>query len=244
MALFETPLGFADAGMGLKGVTRPNMKKQEVFACPGPDQEGVVFPLSTVLLFGEPEVISAVQLIWAQESWPNAEAKRQDLMVDLAEVISDVLLRSSSVTVVEDAIAKGGNVNASKDSVSVLAQAVQAKHAELVRVLLKNRASPTTSDKKGVTPLHLATFDGSLEILKSLISSRADLEAKDCHGQTPFFFVPNRRSCLVLGNAKADPNVLNHKGQTPLHLAAHAGLNDAVQWLAESMTASMVDAQE
>ena len=77
MALFETPLGFADAGMGLKGVTRPNMKKQEVFACPGPDQEGVVFPLSTVLLFGEPEVISAVQLIWAQESWPNAEAKRQ-----------------------------------------------------------------------------------------------------------------------------------------------------------------------
>eukprot|EP00434_Breviolum_minutum_P040048 symbB.v1.2.035580.t1/scaffold4828.1/size34219/4 len=153
------------------------------------------------------------------------------VMVDLVEVVSEVISNKRRLTDVEDAIAKGGNVNASKDSVSILSQAIQAQHAELVKLLLKKRASPELSDSKGVTPLHLATFDGSLEIMKYLISSRANFEVQDCHGQTPFFFVPNRRACVVLWNSKADPNVLNHKGQTPLHLAAHAGLNDAVPWV-------------
>jgi len=34
-----------------------------------------------------------------------------------------------------------------------------------------------------------------------------------------------------LGAAKADVNILNVKGQSALHLAAHAGLNDALMWL-------------
>ncbi|CAE6918569.1 secG [Symbiodinium natans] len=84
---------------------------------------------------------------------------------------------------------------------------------------------------EGVTPLHLATFDGALDTMKTLIQARANFEAQDCHGQTPFFFVPNRRTCVILADAAADPNVLNHKGQTPLHLAAHAGLNDAASFL-------------
>ena len=44
---------------------------------------------------------------------------------------------------------------------------------------------------QGVTPLHLATFDGSLEIMKYLISSRPDLmgfgllsKAKCCEDDT------------------------------------------------------------
>ncbi|CAL1128076.1 unnamed protein product [Cladocopium goreaui] len=165
-------------------------------------------------------------------------------MVDLVEVVSEVIKKGPRLTDVDDAIAKGGNVNASRDSVPLLSQAVQAQHADLVKLLLKKRASPELSDNKGVTPLHLATFDGSQDIMKCLTSCRANLEARDCHGQTPFFFVPNRRSCATLASAKADPNVLNHKGQTPLHLAAHAGLTEAVQWLAENVTTNILDAQD
>ncbi|CAE7282636.1 INVS, partial [Symbiodinium necroappetens] len=125
-----------------------------------------------------------------------------------------------------------------------LNMAVQAQHEHLVKLLLRNQARVDASDRKGVTPLHLATFDGSLDTMKTLISARASVEAQDCHGQTPFFFVPNRRACVVLAEAGADPNVLNYKGQTPLHLAAHAGLNDAVQWLLENMTAKACDLQD
>ncbi|CAJ1413945.1 unnamed protein product [Effrenium voratum] len=188
----------------------------------------------------------------------NQSLPRKDPgVMDLLEAVSDArglersggifcqaILGQRSLGEVEDLIAQGANVEASQDLSPVLAQAVQAQQTELVKLLLRQRASAASADAKGVTPLHLATFDGSLDIMKLLIGNRANLESRDCHDQTPFFFVPNRRACMVLGNAKADPNVLNHKGQSPLHLAAHAGLNDAVQWLADNMSTASLNAQD
>ncbi|OLP85284.1 Ankyrin-1 [Symbiodinium microadriaticum] len=142
--------------------------------------------------------------------------------MDLATIVA-VIKDTKSLNDVEDAIARGANVNASEDSMPALNMAVQAQHEQLVKLLLRNQARVDASDRKGVTPLHLATFDGSLDTMKTLISAR--------------------RACVVLAEAGADPNVLNYKGQTPLHLAAHAGLND-VQWLLENMTAKACDLQD
>ncbi len=41
---------------------------------------------------------------------------------------------------------------------------------------------------------------------------------------------PRQDICLQLKDAGADVNALNRKGQSALHLAAHAGLNDTVNW--------------
>merc|ERR1711953_657685 len=48
----------------------------------------------------------------------------------------------------------------------------------------------------------------------------------------------------MLFSANADLNILNYKGQSALHLAAHAGLNESVQWLAEHVKPSFINMQD
>ncbi|CAE8639472.1 unnamed protein product [Polarella glacialis] len=81
-------------------------------------------------------------------------------------------------------------------------------------------------------------------MIKLLVGARANVDAQDCHGQSPLFFAPSREVCAQLGAVKADVNILNHKGQSALHLAAHAGLNDAVMWLADCMKPAALNAQD
>ena len=45
----------------------------------------------------------------------------------------------------------------------------------------------------------------------------------DRHGSTPMFFVPTAEACDELMKAKANLNVLNKKGESAIHTAAHAG---------------------
>jgi ankyrin repeat protein len=73
---------------------------------------------------------------------------------------------------------------------------------------------------------------------------RADANLRDSHGQTPLFFAPRTDVCEALAAAGADPNARNVKGQTALHMAAHAGLQDVVQWLAERMHSGLLNAQD
>ena len=50
--------------------------------------------------------------------------------------------------------------------------------------------------------------------------------------------------CNLLLAARADANALNNRAQTPLHLAAHAGLNDAARCLAAHMHPDMLALQD
>merc|ERR1719471_2607285 len=73
---------------------------------------------------------------------------------------------------------------------SPLSAVVKAGRVDLARLLLRARADVNERDTKGVTALHVATFDGNSDLCKVLLVGRADVNACDRHGQTPLFFVP------------------------------------------------------
>lgn len=47
------------------------------------------------------------------------------------------------------------------------------------RLLLRSNANVNEADGKGVTPLHIAVFDGHLDMAKVLLSARADVWGLD-----------------------------------------------------------------
>ncbi|CAK0835773.1 unnamed protein product [Prorocentrum cordatum] len=117
-----------------------------------------------------------------------------------------------------------------------------AAQAEAVGLLLGSRADASARGPKGVSPLHAAAFAGDAGVLKLLIESR-DLEVRDQHGQTPLFFAPRGEICALLADANADVDRLNKKGQTALHLAANAGIDEVVEWLCCRMSPGLINAQ-
>eukprot|EP00438_Fugacium_kawagutii_P018404 Skav220292 [mRNA] locus=scaffold915:178248:182015:+ [translate_table: standard] len=132
----------------------------------------------------------------------------------------------------EAALQKGASPNSWQGPGSPLQAAVQARAPDLVKCLLKAHADPGEIDAHGVSLLHLATFHGEVEVSKLLLEANANPNVTDRYAQTPLFFAPTRQMCMTLHNFKADVNATNSKGQSPLHLAAKAGLGDVMHWLA------------
>lgn len=56
---------------------------------------------------------------------------------------------------------------------------------ETVQLLIENGADVTARDEACVTPLHLASSQGSLETVQLLIESGADVAARDTSNRTP-----------------------------------------------------------
>ena len=81
----------------------------------------------------------------------------------------------------------------------------------------------TKGGEYGITPLHLAASWDSLKVAELLISSGADLEAKDNDGDTPLHLAARDNSLAVselLISSGAEVDVKDNRGLTPLHFAA------------------------
>lgn len=166
--------------------------------------------------------------------------------VDLFPTIQALLRGTGGITLrdVEAALDKGASPDTWRGPLSPVRCAVQARNTRLLSLLLRKGASTSLKDAKGVTPLHVATFDGKTDIVRVLLDAHADANVKDRHGQTPLFFAPSRQICELLLVARADANVTNHKKQSPLHLAAHAGLIDALSCIAEVTDKKILEAKD
>ncbi|CAE7203548.1 XBOS33 [Symbiodinium necroappetens] len=67
----------------------------------------------------------------------------------------------------------------------------------MVELLLRSRADANFSTLGSqVAPLHMAAFDGSVEMMKLLLNRGADVNVRDRHGQTPLFFAPSPETCV------------------------------------------------
>ena len=62
-----------------------------------------------------------------------------------------------------------------------------------VRLLLARGADPNVRRANGLTPLHIASENGKIEIARLLIEYGASVEAKDDRGKTPLDFVSRER---------------------------------------------------
>jgi hypothetical protein len=139
---------------------------------------------------------------------------------------------------------QGADVNAFHGTQSPLMRAVMAQRSDIVTSCLRVRADPNLPDAKGVSPLHMAVFDGTYETIQRLIDFKADVDKLDRVGQTPLFFAPHGQACQQLAQAGCNFNALNYKRQSALHLAAHAGLNETVLWLCRHCSAALINHQD
>lgn len=152
--------------------------------------------------------------------------------------------RGQAVQAVEVALQKGASPNSWQGPGSPLQAAVQARAPDLVKCLLKAHADPGEIDAHGVSLLHLATFHGEAEVSKLLLEANANPNVTDRYAQTPIFFAPTRQVCMTLHNFNADVNAMNSKGQSPLHLAAKAGLGDVMHWLAAKASPDVLSSKD
>jgi uncharacterized protein len=80
---------------------------------------------------------------------------------------------------------------------------------DAVNLLLKAGANPNAKSSEGDTVLHLAAFDGKLDIVRALVAAGADLDAKDKAGLTALQVVEKQppRPPPVTAGAQVDSEV-------------------------------------
>jgi ankyrin repeat protein len=77
--------------------------------------------------------------------------------------------------------------------ITALHSAVTAKRFEMARELIKRGANVNPSQaENGITPLHEAAANGSIEFAKLLLEHKANLRAKTRDGKTPLDFAISR----------------------------------------------------
>lgn len=174
----------------------------------------------------------------------QAPADLYDVVQPLLQPGSSSERQQTALTAVAQALRSGASPNKWQGPTTPLRNAVQVQHADLTRLLLTARANPNEKDTKGVGVLHIAAFDGQPELCKLLLDSKAEANMVDQHGQSPLFFAPLSGVCEVLCGRKADVNLMNQKGQSALHLAGQAGLDQVLVWLAGRVSKPVLELRD
>eukprot|EP00421_Protoceratium_reticulatum_P005003 CAMPEP_0168363962 /NCGR_PEP_ID=MMETSP0228-20121227/3963_1 /TAXON_ID=133427 /ORGANISM="Protoceratium reticulatum, Strain CCCM 535 (=CCMP 1889)" /LENGTH=711 /DNA_ID=CAMNT_0008376709 /DNA_START=122 /DNA_END=2257 /DNA_ORIENTATION=+ len=182
----------------------------------------------------------------------EAEADAVGPEADLYELISSLLDQGRGVVEQQRAMRSVQQLlkrrseppNAWAGPGTPLSAVVRAGRSDIARLLLRARANVNDRDAKGVSALHIATYDGNADLCRVLLVGRADVDACDRHGQTPLFFVPSKEICKLLIERRSDVTVLNRKGQSALHLAGRAGLHEVLSWLSSRVSKSLVELRD
>ena len=113
-------------------------------------------------------------------------------------------------------------------------QAIRNNDLTSLRGLLKT-GDVNTKDQRGTTPLMHAAAYGSLDVMKTLLSAGADVNAKNAFDATPLLWAANDPAKVRLLVSKgADVNARSKQGRTPLIVAAsYDGGSEIVKFLLE-----------
>lgn len=117
---------------------------------------------------------------------------------------------------------------------TLLHMAARAGHADVVELLLTNKADANAKDFNGATPLDEAATHGPKDVAQLLLAQGADVNAADNAGWTALHRAAEegqRDIAELLVAAGADVNSAPQHGPTPLHLAAYSGQRDMAEWL-------------
>lgn len=132
-----------------------------------------------------------------------------------------------------------GNIKAihsTHDSTSTLLKAVAKGDADLVSKILSTEPNLEIKDRKGRTPLMIATYNEDNVIAEMLISAGSNVNAQDKILNSPFLYagasgyLPILKMCLANG---ADFDLYNRYGGSALIPAAEKGHLEVVKVLTE-----------
>jgi len=115
-----------------------------------------------------------------------------------------------------------------------LIDAVKARDAAAIRLLLKQPGAANVATADGTTPLHVATDLDDLATATLLVRAGADVKAANRYGVTPMYSAAvNGDAAMIelLLKAGADPNVALKEGETALMTASRTGKVDAMKVL-------------
>jgi ankyrin repeat protein len=135
----------------------------------------------------------------------------------------------AQLTRVASTLPVGSMRNAQGMSPILEAIAVSQQACDVVQVLLAAGADPSAPDPAtGKTPLHIASMRQDHALVQLLLAGKADVHARDAHGNTPLFdavFRSQGRPDVVelLLNAGAEKSSVNRHGVSPSDLAERCG---------------------
>ena len=115
----------------------------------------------------------------------------------------------------------------------------------LIHSLVK--ADLNEQDKDGITPLHLATYYGDIDIVKALIAKKVDLELKDSKGRTALHFAAKKDQLEVaeiLIQEGANIDSIDKFNMTSLHIAVHYASAEFVEFLIKKEAKVDIPSQE
>lgn len=130
---------------------------------------------------------------------------------------------------VNELLLKNATVIDSRDITSgrtALHIAAENREYAWLSYLLGKGANPNIADKRGVTPLMLASQIGFVEAVNALAQSGAKVDTPNVTGETPLISAVHRRDLAmlrVLLLSGADPNRADNSGRSARDYAALAG---------------------
>ena len=182
-------------------------------------------------ILGESEASPDLYADFTSDDAVAGSASRSDIsrsFVDFLEPQSPLWEpRGDAVKLVEQFIARGGDLGARNElGNTLLHEAVRFRVTGVMSLLLNAGAPVNARDGLGNTPLHLSAlhrFDHGAQLL---LQARADKNARNSKGETPLHIAISLAVHDVVDtllSANADGVARDHFGDTPLHRAAAMG---------------------
>ena len=121
---------------------------------------------------------------------------------------------------------------------TLLQYASQYGNVDVVDALLDANADPNVCNKEGESPLMIASQKAHVQIVRKLLDKKADINKKNGILKRTALYKAcryGRKNVVdVLLDAKADTNICDHKGASPLMAASYWGHSRIVQKLLEN----------
>jgi ankyrin repeat protein len=190
-----------------------------------------------------PLIASFVQRIGKYKNCPMT--KREAVRKNSTAAIL-VAANGKDVRFMQDAIDKGGNVNAQYldgSNISVLHRAAKTGCLEMVQLLIDSGADIHARSIAESTPLHYSAKYGHPAVANLLINSGADVYSTTGNGVTSLHYASKQGSVDVaelLINYGADVNSVSQSDFTPMHYAAIHGKNKIIKLLIKVGTSAII----